>query len=294
MKHLLLVTILFGTAATAFGQNSRVLPAFRDAVKIYVENPDLAKSMILKPGTNAIIRIFTKKHITPEMLEPYLPVLGNKQVFPLPKDDRFDRWIKKPVITKTEVPEVALHAFGFDVIEESDDFWNDDIYCYFFITDGVIPTGKVTSIYKGLDEGETFFFNEVDRAIYPLLGVPSKVPENHLIVDYGIIESDGDDIKDMQKLSSIIIDIAIAVYTQIDPQNGQVLANLRKEVKALADLLLSLNNDDRLANGSFGYTTAELAEILKDRTYVEFKKVHKKESRFDNWEYHLRFRLLRK
>jgi hypothetical protein len=70
--------------------------------------------------------------------------------------------------------------------------------------------------------------------------------------------------------------------------------NLRKEVKALADLLLSLNNDDRLANGSFGYTTAELSEILRDRTYVEFKKVHKKESTLDDWEYHLRFRLIRK
>jgi hypothetical protein len=162
------------------------------------------------------------------------------------------------------------------------------------VTDGVIPTGKVTSIYKGLDEGETFFFNEVDRAIYPLLGVPAKSPDNHLIIDYGIIESDGDDIKDLQKLSSIIIDIAITVYSQIDPENAQILVNLRKEVKALADLLLSMNDDDRIANGSFGYTNAELTEILRDRTYVEFKKTHKKESQFDDWEYHLRFRLIRK
>lgn len=291
MKYLLLAVFITGSA---FAQSSLVLPAFRDAVRIYVENPELAKSSVLNRESNAIIRIFTKKRITPEMVAPYLSYLEDKQSFPLPKDDRFDKWIRNPKTSKVEVPELALHAFGFDVIEESDDFWNDDIYCYFFITDGVIPTGKVTSIYKGLDEGETFFFNEIDRAIYPLVGVPAKSPENHLIVDYGIIESDGDDIKDLQKLSSIIIDIAIAVYTEIDPQNGQVLANLRKEVKALADLLLSLNNDDRLANGSFGYTTAELAEILKERTYVEFKKVHKKESRFDNWEYHLRFRLLRK
>jgi hypothetical protein len=32
-----------------------------------------------------------------------------------------------------------------------------------------------------------------------------------------------------------------------------------------------------LANGSFGYTTAELSEILREQTYVEFNKVHKKE-----------------
>jgi hypothetical protein len=292
MKYLFLAIFISGSV---WAQNSLVLPAFRDAVKSYVENPYIADTYILKPRTNAIIRIFRKKKISPEILEPYLEILENKKNFPLPKDDRYDSWIKnRKAENNTEVPELALHAFGFDVIEESDDFFNDDIYCYFFVTDGVIPTGKVTSIYKGLDEGETFFFNEVDRAIYPLLGVPAKSPDNHLIIDYGIIESDGDDIKDLQKLSSIIIDIAITVYSQIDPENAQILVNLRKEVKALADLLLSMNDDDRIANGSFGYTNAELTEILRDRTYVEFKKTHKKESQFDDWEYHLRFRLIRK
>lgn len=291
MKFILLALLFIGPALAS---ESLVIPAFRDAVRSYLEDPAFADTYVLEPKNLALIRIFKRRGITPEMLAPYLEELAGKEKFELPEDDRFDAWIRNPQKSPVEVPELALHAFGFDVVEESDDFFNDDIYCYFFVTDGVIPTGKVTSIYKGLDEGETFFFNEVDRAIYPLLGVPAKAPENHLIVDYGIIESDGDDIKDLQKLSSIIIDIAIAVYTSVDPDGGQVLANLRKEVKALADLLLSLNNDDRLANGSFGYTTAELAEILKDRTYVEFKKVHKKESRLDDWEYHLRFRLLRK
>lgn len=291
MKIFLLALLLVGPA---WSQNSLVLPAFRDAVKSYVADPAFAESYVLKPKTRAIIRIFEKKKITPEMLEPYLAVLESKRNFPLPRDDRYDGWIKNRKAETHNVPELTLHAFGFDVIEESDDFFNDDIYCYFFVTDGVIPTGKVTAIYKGLDEGETFFFNEVDRAIYPLVGIPAKSPENHLIIDYGIIESDGDDIKDLQKLSSIIIDIATTVYSQIDPENGQILVNLRKEVKALADLLLSFNNDDRLANGSFGYTTAELSEILRSQTYVEFKKVHKKDSHFDDWEYHLRFRLIRK
>lgn len=290
----MLAIVMIGTAGSALARNSLVLPAFRDAVKVYVEDPALVKTYVVKAKTKTIIRIFEQKKITPEMLAPYLVVLEEKENFPLPKDDKFDGWIKNRKKEPFKVPELALHAFGFDVVEESDDFFNDDIYCYFFITDGVIPTGKVTGIYKGLDQGETFFFNEVDRAIYPLLGVPAKSPENHLIIDYGIIESDGDDIKDLQKLSSIIIDIAIAVYSSVDPENGQVIANLRKEVKALADLLLSMNNDDRLANGSFGYTTAELSEILREQTYVEFKKVHKKESNFDDWEYHLRFRLIRK
>jgi hypothetical protein len=291
MKYLYLAIVLTGSA---WAQNSLVLPAFRDAVKTYVETPDLVHTLVLKPKTLAIIKIFERKKISPSTLESYLPALIDKKDFPLPLDDKFDGWIKNRKTESVKVPQLALHAFGFDVIEESDDFFNDDIYCYFFVTDGVIPTGKVTSIYKGVDEGEAFFFNDVDRAIYPLLGVPAKAPDNHLIVDYGIIESDGDDIKELQKLSSIIIDIAIVVYSSIDPENGRVLANLRKEVKALADLLLAMNNDDRLATGTFGYTTTELSEILREQTYVEFKKSHKKESQFDNWEYHLKFRLLRK
>jgi hypothetical protein len=291
MKYLFLAIVLTGSA---WAQNSLVLPAFRDAVKTYVETPDLVHTLVLKPKTLAIIKIFERKKISPSTLESYLPALLDKKDFPLPLDDKFDGWIKNRKTESVKVPQLALHAFGFDVIEESDDFFNDDIYCYFFVTDGVIPTGKVTSIYKGVDEGEAFFFNEVDRAIYPLLGVPAKAPDNHLIVDYGIIESDGDDIKELQKLSSIIIGIAIVVYSSIDPENGRVLANLRKEVKALADLLLAMNNDDRLATGTFGYTTTELSEILREQTYVEFKKSHKKESQFDNWEYHLKFRLLRK
>lgn len=294
MKNLVLAIALIASTGSAWAGNSLVLPAFRDAVKVYVKDPALAKSSLIKPETKTIIGIFEKKKITPEMLAPYLAVIEGKKNFPLPKNDKYDSWIKNRKKDPVEVPALALHAFGFDVVEESDDFFNDDIYCYFFVTDGVIPTGKITGIYKGVDEGEMFFFNEVDRSIYPLLGVPAKAPENHLIIDYGIIESDGDDIKDLQKLSSIIIDIAIAVYSSVDPENGRVLANLRKEVKALADLLLSMNNDDRLANGSFGYTTSELSEILREQTYVEFKKVHKKESNFDDWEYHLRFRLIRK
>lgn len=36
-----------------------------------------------------------------------------------------------------------------------------------------------------------------------------KVSDNKIIIDYGIIESDGEDIKGLQKLSAIIIDLAM-------------------------------------------------------------------------------------
>jgi hypothetical protein len=292
MKVFALLLLFVVTSASA--QSSKVIPVFLDAVKIYLQTDEsFQKSSLLKPEVRKIIQILDAKKISKAKLSEYLIASSQKSNWPLPADDEFDRWEKSDV-PHSEVPEVALQAFKFDVVEESDDWFNDDIYLYFFVTDGVIPTGKVTGIYKGLDEGQSFFLNEVDRAIFPLMGIPAKRPDNHLIVDYGIVESDGDDIKELQKLSSVLVDIAIAVYTSIDPQNSTVIINLRKEIKALADLLLSLNHDDRLVTGSFGYKAADLTTMFGTETYVEFDRTHKKSSNFDSWEYIVHFRLLRK
>lgn len=279
--------------SSVYAKNSLVIPAFLEAASLYHESPKSSDHLYVKPEIQAVLQVLEDKKITPLMLERVLKTHSGKETFRLSPDDQYDLWIKSPIKSEGEIPAVALHAFKLDVNEESDDMFNDDIYAYFFITDGVIPTGKITSIYKGLDEGQSFFFNQVDRAIFPLVGIPAKKPDSHLIIDYGIIESDGDDIKEMQKLSSIIIDIAIAVYTAYDPQNGRILVNLRKEVKALAELLLAMNNDDRLVTNSFGYKAQEIAQILENQTYVEFKKNHKKTTGWDTWDYDLHFRLIR-
>lgn len=287
----ILIGLFFSNALWA--ENSRIIPALLEASKIYIAGEESsAESLYLRPDIRAALTVLKKNKIDPTVLEKRISF--KTYLFALRADDKFDNWVKNPVKSNTDVPEIAVHAFKLRVVEESDDWFKDDIYAYFFVTDGVIPTGKVTSIYKGLSQGQSFFFNEIDRAIFPLVGVPAKKPENHLIVDYGIIESDGDDIKELQKLSSVIIDIAIAVYTTYDPQNAQILINLRKEIKALAELLLSMNNDDRLATGSFGYKVQELEEILRDSTYVEIKKTHNGNGDFNKWEYELSFRLLRK
>jgi 5-enolpyruvylshikimate-3-phosphate synthase len=109
----------------------------------------------------------------------------------------------------------------------------------------------------------------------------------------GIIESDGDDIKQMQRLSSIIIDLAITIYSTQNPEAGAVLNQMRREIKALADMLLELNHDDRLFTGSFAYRNAEIAELLKDTTYIEFSKNHKNPTSLGGFDYTLNFRLLR-
>lgn len=276
-------------ANSLFADTSKIIPTFLEASRLYVNGE---AGLYAAPAIRAALEVLEKNKIDPVILEKR--IYGKNSEWPLRADDKYDSWVKNPDKTITEVPELAVHAFRFKANRISDTWFRDDVYVYFFMTDGVIPTGKVTSIYKGLSSGQSFFFNEVDRAIFPLVGVPAKRPENHLIIDYGIIESDGDDIKEMQKLSSIIIDIAIAVYSTYDPQNAQILVNLRKEIKALADLLLSLNNDDRMAEGSIAWKAKELEELLRDETFVEITKRHHSKADFNKFDYELSFRLLRK
>lgn len=281
----------------AFAESSKIIPTFLEASRLYIEsNQTSEESLYLRPDIRAALEVLERHQVDPQLLERH--VSTEKTTFTLRPDDKFDRWVKKARKVKRKTlspaPEMALHAVRFDVIEQSEFWFKDDIYVYFFITDGVIPTGKVTSIYKGVGSGQSFFFNDIDRAIFPLVGIPAKSPENHLIVDYGIIESDGDDIKTLQKLSSIIIDIAIAVYASYDPQSAEILINLRKEIKALADLLISMNDDDRLVTSSFGYKSEELGELLSRNSYVEVKRKHHSKAAADSWSYEMTFRLLRK
>ena len=276
---------------SAFAENSKLIPVFMDAAQIYTSKDESVRNaMVLDPKTRAVLNVLEEKKIDPAILQKYTQD-KMRSSWKLPQDDQFDRWSYQPALKVEDVPEVALNAVKFDVVKSSE-WLKDDIYVYFFVTDGVIPTGKVSSIYKEVASGQSFFFNEIDRAIFPLQGISGKRPQNHLIVDYGVIESDGDDIKELQKLSSIIIDIAIAVYTSYDPENSQIIVKLRKEIKALADMLLSMNSDDRLVTSSFGFKNSELNSYFGDETYIGFIKNHKSTSG-KRWEYDLHFRLLK-
>lgn len=286
----IIIGLLF--ANSLWANTSKIIPVFLEASELFIDGQRSGQNLFIRPDIKAALEVLEKSDIDPQILQKHLRKKNNN--WPLRKNDLYDSWVSGNRPASSDVPEMAVQAFKFKVVEDSDDWLNDDIYVYFFITDGVIPTGKVTSIYKGLDQGQSFFFNEVDRSIFPLIGVPAKKPENHLIIDYGIIESDGDDIKELQKLSSIIIDIAIAVYSTYDPQTAQILINLRKEIKALAEMLLAMNDDDRLATGTIGYKVAQLEEMLKEETYVEISRKHAGGSDFNKWEYKLYFRFLRK
>lgn len=292
MKWLLLGLL---TLSSAWAENSKIVPAFVEATRLYIEsNQTSEESLYLRPDIRAALGVLENYQIDQDLLLRRIPL--DKTEWRLRADDAYDRWVKEARTNKGSVtgPEMAAQAVKIKVERASDTWFKDDVYAYFFVTDGVIPTGKVSTTYKGIGSGESFFFNEVDRAIYPLIGVPAKAPENHLIIDYGIIESDGDDTKEMQKLSTIIIDIAIAVYSSYDPQNAEILINLRKEIQALAQLLVSLNHDDRLATGTFGFKAEELHKMLAEESYVELSKKHVSKEWMNSFEYHIYFRLLRK
>ena len=62
-----------------------------------------------------------------------------------------------------------------------------------------------------------------DRVIFPTPEIGYAAPYKHLIVDYSIIESDGDDITEMQKLSQAIVPLAAAAYGLYSGDLGGVM-----------------------------------------------------------------------
>ncbi len=292
MKRISLLAIML-FSFQVMGKESTVVPVVGEAIELFVNGQET--DYVTRPDLHGALQLIKSKQLDKKYLKKLLSKKNFKEAV-LPEKDQFDLMIENSTANEidevVEYPAISLHAYKLDVKKQSD-LMADDIYAYYFVTDGVIPTGKVTSIYKDTRSGQSFFFNEADRTIFPLVGIPAKVPQGHIIVDYGIIESDGDDIKQMQKLSSLIIDLAILIYSTQNPEGGEVLGRMRREIKALADMLLELNHDDRLVTGSFAYTNAQLAEVLENTTYVEFSKNHQNPERFGGFDYTLSFRILK-
>tara|TARA_B100000029_G_scaffold145370_1_gene140563 strand:+ start:2832 stop:3950 length:1119 start_codon:yes stop_codon:yes gene_type:complete len=197
---------------------------------------------------------------------------------------------------KLKMPRMALHAYQMEVIEEKDDFLKDDIYFFFYTTDGATTTGRVSEIYKGLSAGQSFFLSAQDRVIFPTADLGYATPYRHLIVDFSIIESEGDDIKEMQKMSEAIIPLAAAAYGLYTGDMSTVLAStasvtLRKEVGKLSKSLIALNNDDRLVNESLTYTPRKLKNVFLDEDFFEFSKIYSGTTPMSTWKYKLNFRM---
>ena len=192
---------------------------------------------------------------------------------------------------------VALHLYQVDVREDFDDGMNDTIYLYAIMTDGTVTWGKVTGQYPSIDEAQSVMLSAEDRILYPTPGISSKIPSTHLIVDYGIMESDGDDIAALQKLSSEILQIAKEVLMLVYPDYAALTEILARETQTLLSSILALNYDDRMAVGTVRMSTDEIAGMLNNQSYYEFSRTHKGtgfEFPFSSdWEYQVWFRLLK-
>ncbi len=187
----------------------------------------------------------------------------------------------------------AIHAVKLDVIEDYDDVSNDNVYMYFITTSDDVVWGRVTDIYKGLDEGTEVFMNAEDRGIYGPKGQKMSFPLNHVIVDVGLIESDGDDIAQLKKVSDAIVDLAIVALIITNPEAAAAAATARAEVKNLLHLIVELDTDDRLATDSLYFTPSFMEHKLATSTYYELDRVYEKETFWTHFKYGMRFRLLR-
>ena len=82
------------------------------------------------------------------------------------------------------MPKMALHAHQLEVIDPKDEFMKDDIYFFFYTTDGATTVSKVTEIYKGLSGGQSFFLSATDRVLFPTKAIGSKYPINILSLTF--------------------------------------------------------------------------------------------------------------
>ncbi len=266
------------------GTQSVLLTRVLEAIRIQAEQPELKSRGLLRKDFDLILKLLDKHQVASPTLSRWHtlnPADHKLQSLPL------------PTLSKSgeAYPALSLHAHKFYVAEESDDVTNDDLYVSFFITDGNIPTGKLSSIYRGIDEGESFLFILQDRILYPLDG-SLQIPRGHLIIDYMIIESDGDDIKEMKRISGFITELAIEFYKRKYGEPGE-LTRIREEVRALSEALLDLNHDDRLVTATWAPSPLEVNQSLEGRSFAEITRTHKESSTWGDFKYKITFRLIR-
>lgn len=163
-------------------------------------------------------------------------------------------------------------ANKFKVLEDYDDFFNDDIYCYFISTQNGIYSLKLSNTYRGLDEGDSFFFLPEDRELAKVDDLTTEV-----VIDFGIIEADGEDIKELKKIIQAARDIADSM--------GSSSYEYINVVKILFDSLANLKHDSRLVTDSI------LIKRMNNKQINEFEYIYKGERNFSDYKYLINFRL---
>ncbi len=254
MKIYIILLILSISSGAISAESSKLYPKFSEYFKSYIEG----KLESAPSGVQQISLNFLKKKM--------------KQKWPesIELSTRSDK--------VNSVKEFKLELLKIHVIEEFDDFLNDNIFIYLYVTiDGTVYS-KTTSIYKGLDEGDSVFFNAIDRQVYPFANNKGST----LIVDYGIVESDEEDIEELKKLTSVIVDLAYLLAA------GDTSIDIRREVKAFTSFLISLDKSDKLV------TDTLILNEVNPTKFPYVKKIDLKGNKnFSDWHYRLSFRFLK-
>jgi len=186
----------------------------------------------------------------------------------------------------------ALHAVRIDVEEDYDDIANDNLFVYFITTHGDLIWGRTTATYENLDEAESAFLAPDDRAIFGPRGEKLMI-QGPLLVDIGIVESDGDDLSELKKLSTVIMDLAAIAIAAAAPEAAASAALARAETKNLLRAIIELDDDDRLATGTIIFSEAEIGKLLGRRSVHEFHRRFKKKTFWTRFSYRVNFRFMK-
>jgi len=266
-----------------------------------------ASALATKPGVQFWVEQFQRRGIDPKFIERRLGKARKRlesQITEMVSPDIFARWrmirVEKPQqrnqrldhLAEMNIEPAALHAFRLDVIEDYDDFANDNVYAYFITTHDDVLWGRVTSIYKGLDEGSSVFFAPEDRGIFGPRG-EKITPRNHTIVDFGLVESDGEDVEQLKRLSDVIVDLAVVAIGIYEPNAAASAAQASAEVKNLLKLIVELDDDDRLVADTLRFTPQTMMSELTQDTVAEFSRTYDRETTFTHFTWRISFRLLR-
>ena len=183
---------------------------------------------------------------------------------------------------------ITLDMYMLTVFNAEDDLFGDDIYIYSITSDGPIPRAKTTSIYKNLASGDSTLLSPEDRRLFPLVDI-HLIPQNDLIVDYTLIESDGDDTEELKKLIDVLFPLVLAAYQSLKTTNPNIILSLHQELKAIAKYLLELNNDDRHFTKTLYISNSDLLQLvdIRHKVYIHRKHGHHWGSK---WDYQLKFR----
>jgi hypothetical protein len=170
---------------------------------------------------------------------------------------------------------VSIHLNKFKVIEDYDDFMNDDIYLYVITTIGNKVSLNLTNVYRGLDEGDSFYFFPSDR----ILASEVELSKSTVIVDFGVIEADGEDIIILKQLISDLVEIA--------PAGDLLDSRYLQAIKAFFYAVANLKDDTRLI------TDTIIIQKGEGKSFEEYDFIYSGERYWSDYKYLVNFRIFK-